>query len=273
MEPIFKYPRTHHVQGSRLQPGDEDLQAVPFAALAGRHLVVEEKMDGANAGVSFGPDGELRLQSRGHYLTGGGRERHFDLFKRWAAAHEGSLREALGRRYVLFGEWLHARHTVFYDRLPHLFMEFDLYDRQDRAFLDTPTRARRLARVPLSPVRVLHEGPLASLEQLTDLLGPSAFIAEGHTERLRASAEALGLDPARALSESDPTTLMEGLYIKVEEGGEVTARYKFVRHGFLSAVARAEGHWQRRPIIPNQLRDDVDIFAPGDHGPEGSHGP
>ena len=27
---IHKYPRTQHMEGSRLQPGDEDLEAVPF---------------------------------------------------------------------------------------------------------------------------------------------------------------------------------------------------------------------------------------------------
>ena len=78
---IRKYPRTPHIQGSRLQAGDEDLEAIPFEEIQGKHLVVEEKFDGANAGISVGPDGQLRLQSRGHYLTGGAREKHFDRFK------------------------------------------------------------------------------------------------------------------------------------------------------------------------------------------------
>jgi len=33
MNPLHKYPRTQHLQGSRLQPGDEDLTAVPFSAI------------------------------------------------------------------------------------------------------------------------------------------------------------------------------------------------------------------------------------------------
>ena len=104
--PIIKYPRTPHLAGSRLQPGDEDLSQVPFSCLAGRRLTVEEKVDGANSAVSFGPEGQLLLQSRGHYLTGGWRERHYALFKTWAQAHQGALRSALGSRYVLYGEWL-----------------------------------------------------------------------------------------------------------------------------------------------------------------------
>src|SRR5947207_9025638 len=106
MLPLHKYPRTHHLEGSRLQPGDEDLDSVPFAGLAGKFLVVEEKCDGANSGLSFDPDGTLRLQSRGHYLTGGGREKHFNLFKQWAGSHAGPLFERIGSRHVVSGEWV-----------------------------------------------------------------------------------------------------------------------------------------------------------------------
>ncbi|GAA3654925.1 hypothetical protein GCM10022267_46480 [Lentzea roselyniae] len=98
---LRKYPRTPHLEGSRLQPGDEDLDQVPFRAIAGRHLVVEEKLDGANAGISFDSSGVLKLQSRGHFLTGGPRERQFAPLKAWAATHQGVLWERLGTRYVL----------------------------------------------------------------------------------------------------------------------------------------------------------------------------
>src|SRR5919201_6700397 len=150
MPTLHKYPRTHHLEGSRLQPGDEDAQSVPFAALAGRPLVIEEKLDGANAGISFDAAGRLWLQSRGHFLTGGSREKHFDLFKRWASAHADALRGALGQRFVLYGEWLYAKHTVFYDRLPHYFLEFDVLDLQDDTYLSTERRRALLASLPLS---------------------------------------------------------------------------------------------------------------------------
>ena len=62
MPTLHKYPRTHHLEGSRLQPGDEDSQSVPFALLAGRYLVIEEKLDGANAGISFDAAGKQLLR-------------------------------------------------------------------------------------------------------------------------------------------------------------------------------------------------------------------
>jgi hypothetical protein len=77
---IIKYPRTPHIEGSRLQSGDEDISQVPFSAIAGLHAVVEEKVDGANVGISFS-DGEMYLQSRGHFLRGGAKEKEYELFK------------------------------------------------------------------------------------------------------------------------------------------------------------------------------------------------
>jgi hypothetical protein len=55
MPTLHKYPRTPHISGSGLQPGDDTAAVVLFRTLAGQHLVVEEKMDGANCAISFAP--------------------------------------------------------------------------------------------------------------------------------------------------------------------------------------------------------------------------
>ena len=70
-----------HLEGSREQAGAEDLKCVKFSKIQGKYLVLEEKVDGANCGVSFGRDGRMYHQSRGHFLNGGYGERQFDLFK------------------------------------------------------------------------------------------------------------------------------------------------------------------------------------------------
>ena len=123
---IIKYPRTHHLQGSRLQAGDEALSQVPFSEILGKYIVVEEKIDGANSAVSFDGDGNLLIQSRGHYLIGGYRERHYNLLKQWANVYKDLLFDALSNRYIMYGEWMYAKHTVFYDALPVYFMDFDI---------------------------------------------------------------------------------------------------------------------------------------------------
>lgn len=51
--------------------------------------------------------------------------------------------------------------------------------------------------------------------------------------------------------ETDPSELMEGLYIKDEENDAVVVWSKFVRADCCSAVTDSGSHWLRRPIIPH----------------------
>jgi len=259
---MLKYPRTQHVQGSKLQPGDADLSQVAMADLRGEPLVVEEKVDGANAAVSFGEAGELLLQSRGHYLTGGPRERHFALLKTWGAVHQVALREVLGQRYVMYGEWLYAKHTIFYDRLPHYFLEFDVFDRERGLFLGTPERHALLAGLPVRSVPVVWEGAGRDVEHLRSLVATSVYKSPGWRQRLDEAAAAQGLDVERVRRQTDASELAEGLYLKHERDGQVVGRYKFVRPTFLQSVLDQDEHWLARPIVPNALAEGVDILEP-----------
>lgn len=258
---ILKYPRTRHIEGSRLQPGDHDLEATPFADLQAQYLVVEEKLDGANAGLSFSAHGELVLQSRGHVLTGGPREKHFALYKTWAQRHRDALWTGLGARYVVYGEWLAAKHTIFYDALPHLFMEFDVWDRQDGVFLSTAARRELLAALPLTSVPVLIEGIVPTLDALTGYVGPSLYKSAGWRTRLLEEATRSGVTHETVEAQTDPSEQAEGLYIKVEADGRVIGRYKWVRASFLTAVVDSGSHWLSRPIVANALAPGVDLFA------------
>lgn len=254
---LIKYPRTHHIEGSRLQPGDEDLQFVPLSEILSHDLVIEEKLDGANAGVSFASSGEMLLQSRGHYLTGGSRERQFDLFKKWANSHKSRLWSLLGDRYILYGEWMYAKHTIFYDSLPHYFVEFDVLDRFKGSFLSTGRRRQIFSDSPVTSVAVMDQGRL-SAKRLHQLVGPSQYKSKNWRDNLAEAAIARGLDPERASRETDPDDAMEGLYIKVEDERRVKARYKYIRPSF--RAAETGGLWQNRTILPNQLAKGVDIF-------------
>jgi RNA ligase-like protein len=260
MDKIKKYPRTQHLQGSRLQKGDHDLEQVAFSSLRGKHVIIEEKVDGANAGVSFDESGNVLLQSRGHYLTGGPREKHWTLFKQWAAVHEDSLFDILGNRYVLYGEWMFAKHTVFYDLLPHYLMEFDVYDRENDVYLSTEARRSLLGSSPVRSVLVIHEGQIDDLEDLRSLVTHSYFKSGLWTKRLAEQAERANVDPELAKRQTDPLDTMEGLYIKVEGDGIVQERLKWVRHTFLNSIMDSETHWLDRPIIQNMLAPGVDIF-------------
>lgn len=261
MTKLYKYPRTQHIEGSRLQPGDEDLDSVSFHQIKGRYIVVEEKLDGANSGISFDEEARLLLQSRGHFLDGGGRERQFALFKTWASAQQQKLYELVGDHYVMYGEWLYAKHTVFYDALPHYFFEFDLFDVNNEEFLSTARRQDLLKNSPVVSVPVLWEGQAKSLDHLQSLLVHSLYKSKQWRENLVATCNEHHQYLEMVERQTDSSNLAEGLYIKVEENGRVVERYKFVRAGFLQAVSDSGSHWMDRPILPNQLHADCDIFV------------
>ena len=256
MLPILKYPRTPHLQGSRLQPGDEDLSQIPFSEIAGKMLVVEEKCDGANTGISFDEDGALLLQSRGHYLAGGAREKHYNLFKEWANRHAAMLFDLLGTRYVMYGEWMYAKHTIYYDALPHYFLEFDIYDRERGIFLDTGRRYEMLRGYPIVSAPVIARKAFGTLKELTSLVTQSHFISARHIAALRSYCEENPqCGPAEdRVAETDASLDMEGLYLKLEANGQVAERLKFVRHAFVqNLLGDSTSHWLARPIVPNQL--------------------
>lgn len=258
---IRKYPRTRHVEGSRLQAGDI-ADDKPISELRGLSLVVEEKLDGANAAISFDASGNLLLQSRGHYLTGGGRERHFALLKTWAAAHVHVLLPVLGHRFVMYGEWMYAKHTVFYDRLPHYFLEFDVLDRESGAFLSTRARRALLKGLPVMPAPVIHEGEISSVDHLDSLVRPTPYKSEGWRDALEEAALKSNSRPDMVDRQTEDSDLAEGLYLKAEDAERVRDRFKFVRGDFHQAIQSSEGHWHDRPILPNGLAEGVDIFAP-----------
>ena len=260
--PLLRYPRTPHLEGSRQQPGDApDVQ--PLAPLVGRHAVIEEKLDGANCALSFTEGGELCLQSRGHYLLGGGRERQFAALHPWARAHEAVLLERLQDRYVLYGEWMFAKHAMFYDRLPHCLLEFDVWDRAAQCFLSTPRRRALLAGLPVVPVPVAYEGAMPDrLDWLWSLVGPSLARSPQWSAALDEAIARLRLPHALCRQQSDPSPWAEGLYVKLEDADQVLARFKLVRADFVQHILDSGTHHSERPLIPNQLAPGVDLYAP-----------
>jgi hypothetical protein len=241
-EHFIKYPRTPHLFGSRGTEDDKHLgPEASKAFLADASLIVEEKLDGTNVGIHFASSGRMILQCRGHEITEG-MHPQYDLFKQWTWVKRSVLEAMLGSRFIVYGEWLYAKHSVHYRKLPHYFFEFDIYDRVTELFLDLERRSQMLEGTGLRTVPVLHHGA-ATAEELRALLGPSAFDSEFE-------------NPVTHTTDH----LMEGLYCRIEGDGRVTGRAKMVRSEFVEKVKQSK-HWQHQKLIPNLLADGADIWA------------
>lgn len=273
VEMFVKYPRTPHLEGSNLAPGDvagdrvrlkEVKRMFPSAT-----WVIEEKLDGANTGLSADLETfDLLPQSRGHVLRGGAREGQFSAFKEWSSAHESAILNVLEDRYISYHEWTWAVHTKFYDALPHYLHEFDLLDRRSGKFLSTAARQEALRGSPFFSVPVLYSGEAPScLEELTSLVRPSLYQTPSWREAMSVASDSAGVPITVMEKATKDDDLAEGLYVKIEDGDEVVARFKWVRLGFVQTILDNGQHWSSRPIVRNRLLDGVDIMAAPAAGP------
>lgn len=235
------FPRTPHLFGSTGTDDDRYLSAdASHHFLSDHSLIVEEKLDGANVGIHFHSDGEFILQAKELRITDG-MHRQYELFRHWAAIKRRDWEPWLEDRYILFGEWLFARHSIHYRRLPHYFFEFDIYDKAMQQFLNLARRLELVDKLQLPTVPVLHTGPLDK-QQLLNLIGPSHFDSRFE-------------NPVTG----QPDPLMEGVYLRTEANETVSGRAKFVRDDFVVAVLRCR-NWTSLPIVPNLLAEGIDIW-------------
>jgi len=211
------------------------------------YAAVEEKLDGANAGVWF-ERGEMRLQSRGHVLHGNSGAQ-FAPFHAWAHERGDLFRTWLGDKCVLYGEWLFAKHRAFYDALPDLFVGYDVLDRKTGNFLSSLARNRILTACRVQPVASLWMGAYAKAPAFGGLIGLSRYKTPRWREALLEEARRSGVrDP---MDETDDSDLAEGVVVRVESGPYVVGRFKLHREGFEKVSSE---HWRERPLIRNRVR-------------------
>jgi hypothetical protein len=225
MPNFFRFPAIPHLAWmaqNGMPREDKVLSLCEARALLASDVTVEEKLDGANLGLSVSIDGALRAQNRGQFLS----EPYAGQFARlpaWLALHEDDLRTVLSPDLVLFGEWCAARHSLEYTMLPDWFLLFDVYE-CSQGFWSTSRRNALAAKAALCTVPLIRSGraTLPALEQLV----------MGTPSRYRT-----GLP-------------LEGLVVRRELGDWCEARAKLVRPDFAQAI---DTHWRKRPIQWNQM--------------------
>ena len=225
MTGFFRYPHTPHLVwlGNAPPRDDKVLPQAEASALLSGSVIVEEKLDGANLGISVGDDGRLRFQNRGQYLSAP-YDAQFSRLNAWAGQHGHSLLPLLQSGLIVFGEWLAARHSISYDSLPDWFAAFDIYDGAAGRFWCVSRRDALIGEAGLSAAPMLSQGR-TTLSALTTLVtgGDSRF----------------GADP------------LEGVVVRRDGERFNYGRAKVVRPGFVQDIG---DHWRRRVAEWNRVR-------------------
>ncbi|RKP09152.1 hypothetical protein THASP1DRAFT_22967 [Thamnocephalis sphaerospora] len=161
------------------------------------------------------------------------------------ASATGRTPTAAPNERILFGEWLAARHSVAYTRLPAYFVPFDLLDTRSARFwsrrrftaLLADTDLPRVPRLPVTwpglQVAIQGDQPTACVDTacmrdalLASLERPSAF----------------------------GDTTVEGAIVRVDDAADqwLLDKVKLVRADFVAGCA--DGHWSRRRVDWNQVQ-------------------
>jgi ATP-dependent RNA circularization protein (DNA/RNA ligase family) len=219
---FYKFPSTPHLAllGEIVVRHDKVMSQSQRDEFLTHDLVIEEKVDGANLGISFDSSGNIIAQNRGAYLdypySG-----QWKKLSEWLTPKTDELLEMLTDRYILFGEWCYARHSVQYDLMPDWFFGFDVFDKKDEIFLSCRLRDELFREHGVTSVPLLKRGRF-SFDEITGMLSKSR----------------IGNQPA------------EGLYMRYDAGDRLIERAKLVRPEFIQAVVE---HWSRKRITPNRI--------------------
>jgi len=218
---FIKFPSTKHLIAlSDLDIRKDKIMSEPERKEFLKYdLIVEEKIDGSNLGISFDSEGNIRLQKRGGYINYAGEWKKLD---KWIDNKIDALFDILSDKYIMFGEWCYAKHSIFYDELPDWFLGFDVYDKQNEYFLSTTKRNNIFKKINIHQVPFLTQGKF-DLDKLRKFL---VFQSEfGNTK-------------------------VEGIYLRIDEQDRLIDRSKIVNGWFRQSI---ESHWNNRIIKLNEI--------------------
>ncbi len=222
MKEYFKFPSTPYIvlpeeciRKDKVLPLDE------LEELLCHEIIIEEKIDGANLGISFDDEGNLLLQNRGSWLTTPFTGQ-WKIMEDWIGKRKERLFDFLLNKYILFGEWCYATHSIYYDKLPDYFIGFDLYDKKQQKFLSVYKRNELLIEMGLSVIKQYARG-VFQLNELPQFFSKSAY----------------------------GDNLCEGIYIRWDEDEWLKKRAKLVRNDFRQKI---DGHWSSQILKKNDVK-------------------
>ncbi|KAG9086061.1 hypothetical protein FS749_003931, partial [Ceratobasidium sp. UAMH 11750] len=194
---LLKFPRTTHLLNLGAATGDDVVaeSPVPLPIHNGESVVITEKIDGANLGFSLSSSRALLIQNRSHYIHAGDHAQ-FRALDSWVVKHREGLYAVLDRdssfpeRYILYGEWMAATHSIAYTSLETLFYAFDLFDRVTNTFASRTVLERALAdtNIKLTPVLNICDS-IPTNEALTQMVRQGSHFYPGPVEGIYVKVE------------------------------------------------------------------------------------
>jgi len=232
---IKKFPRTAHL----IDAGGEGVtrddlvmsQGDALNWIQNTNVIVEEKIDGANLGVSLSEDYLPLFQNRSHFVNSASGTQWKGL-DRWWNDNSAVLTTILEPgRHVLFGEWCALQHSIRYHSLPAYFIAFDVYDAIEERFYSRVKLREFLEPTGIPIIQTIANNTFDTPKDLIPLL------------------DTISVYGARRNDEQDGP--VEGVYLRVDDGDWLNRRCKIVRPDFIQGI---EEHWCKRTPVKNSIK-------------------
>jgi atypical dual specificity phosphatase len=236
---VIKFPRTHHIfdaadesQQSSVTRDDLLLSDAEIQEYCNTPLTIEEKVDGANLGITIDENYNVIFQNRSHIVTYASATQ-FKGLESWESDHSGDIFAILMRdnnptRYVLYGEWCYAKHSIKYDNLPDYFLAFDIFDKYENKFYSRSEFHAALEGTDISAVPIIAEINCVTPDEmkatLLNLLETQSQFTDG---------------------------LIEGVYIRKDNEDFLERRCKLVRPEFTQNI---DVHWSKMELEKNKIK-------------------
>ena len=214
-----KYPRTPHLPYS---PGCtfDDRRIISVESFLNTPIVLTEKMDGSNVCLECDA---CFARSHSSVL----RHPSFDAFKAFHAV----VKSRIGEGIQIFGEWLYARHSIFYDTLPAYFMAFGVRD-----------------------VKSGQWGSWEEVELWADELGVVSVPVLDLVDGIENDRQLRNLIETHACMSSRFGNQREGVVVRVASGFLDSEFEKSISKWVRANHVQSDKHWKRQAIVKNILK-------------------
>eukprot|EP01126_Amoeba_proteus_P035034 TRINITY_DN3521_c0_g1_i3.p1 TRINITY_DN3521_c0_g1~~TRINITY_DN3521_c0_g1_i3.p1 ORF type:complete len:242 (+),score=40.87 TRINITY_DN3521_c0_g1_i3:97-822(+) len=230
LEDFHKFPRTRHIYdagGTGVSRDDLVMDQKELKRFVTIPTTVEEKVDGANLGISVTSDYQVVFQNRSKIISSASHPQWKGLDS-WVKNTPGLWDVLQSPDLILFGEWCYARHSVPYGNLPSYFIAFDLFIKSAQKFVSRVELERRL------------DG--SGIHIVPKISGP----------RVHSKSELLAFLDTRSKYRRDNGPV-EGVYVRIDNGLWSEERGKIVRPDFIQNI---EDHWMKSDLVKNEVRYD-----------------
>lgn len=218
---LIKFPRTRHLVNLGSASRDDLVLSKNDAInFLNKTVYVEEKVDGANMGISISKDMKIECQNRSHYVNSSYHPQ-FKYLDKWISQHMSDLFDILTPgRHILYGEWLYAKHSIKYTKLSDLFIIFDIFDKYEQKFYSRNKVEQVLCNTNIKLVPLITKSIFTNLDDIINLHKSKSNFYDG---------------------------LVEGVYIRICNDEWLIDRAKIVRSDFICG----NQHWSKNRLEAN----------------------